>query len=819
MSSDSCPQPYRGTGGSVPKLKIQSGMSQTSSKHPKSFRALYQGTDLVGNKISDHQIKLTNIPLSNSKSCKRPTTKSTTKSYATNSYECFPPYFDSRITWGKSCWYPVRDQGHCESCYALSMADAVTNRACIATQYSIKSPNVSNGCVSVSGNEQSTTVPDVYSIPLKEISGSKPPKPPPLSSQAILSCTMKDKNACGGAEQWKVADMISNQGLIAEGTKETTIQNPAPKHEDGCCPCKNSDEPKNQKVPQKACMGYCSACLTANDTKTSSRGGRAKKVVSCPWSGGGGAPSGSRIVQGLRYEQEKDLTDYYSKEITDSTPPLLTLRPNRDILTTGNNTQALIHENIYRMKMSIMTRGPITTSYEFNTCEANKNYAKQWKNESKPFIIRTFQSDGKPPAQTAGHSIKIIGWATLYDPESSDKRGKHNVPCTDVWICQNSWGDSWGSEANLDKIKNYIRHPQTGKQLDPNEVPSYPITLTKGYFFLEMTTGKLLKRALEHYAKGNMTGFTIPEIFAIAPVPTKVCSAHSRSSLSKSELNTNCTGKNHGTLHRCNNTVDPVYSPSKQSNNHHQPHGPSSSNDDIHHAHTEDHGSSSDSPCGAGTSKGPEGNCIVNNYHKLNSKLTFYKKHKHPSHSSPSSSSASGKAISGLPPSKSNTNNHVYNSDSGTHHHKAPTAKDLVRNNSLCNCSCRRKNTSGPQYSPSLDSNSMDNITIPLKTTSNLKHGTKTTSKKEMKKKAQIGYGQKSGSSENDGGSSPPPSSPTSSSKSKKWYDKPEIILVVIACVIVISLLLFGLYKMGNSSDPQSNSLGYLNENRMQTMV
>ena len=48
-----------------------------------------------------------------------------------------PAAFDSRKEW-KTCVHPIRNQGHCGSCWAFSATEALSDRLCIASDRKVR---------------------------------------------------------------------------------------------------------------------------------------------------------------------------------------------------------------------------------------------------------------------------------------------------------------------------------------------------------------------------------------------------------------------------------------------------------------------------------------------------------------------------------------------------------------------------------------------------------------------------------------------------------------------------------------------------------
>lgn len=408
----------------------------------------------------------------------------------------FPPFFDSRIVWGERCWYPVRNQGNdCASCHTVTLADAVSNRACIFRIYGHSKVQVSK-----KGSESESRCTSGHSLKRKPKSHIKPmesihssiSRPPAVSAQALLSCKLGKKNLCSPASQLMMAKHASGFGFIAQGTGRSLTQDPPQASK---CPCTPKDT-------RGACMGYCLSCGKENGD-----GSPSNADIACPWTDGTNVPEEQRIVKRLLFQQGRDLQHLYHTTGNGSGTHqdlgngnhavLLTHQPSGKV-RVGDLT-AVLASNKERIKRAIMERGPVVTSFLFNMNNVTSI------NESVPYVSNPVSSSGK-----SGHSIKLIGWATL----------RLDGTDTPVWICQNSWGSNWGGKARLDENAVWSKMVNKGSG---SEKPSYPSTFngdTKGYFFLQQTSNKHLSEIGHH----KVTAFSFPEFQVIAPVPSRVCS-------------------------------------------------------------------------------------------------------------------------------------------------------------------------------------------------------------------------------------------------------------------------------------------------------
>jgi hypothetical protein len=392
-----------------------------------------------------------------------------------------PEYFDCRVAWGRYCWYPVRDQGNCGSCYIVGLSDTVTNRACIATIY--EGGGVESMGLVAAGREAGNT----EAKPRPELDNPEAAAPPALSPQAVMSClaeelenfkdpqlvmgkaTTRDGRTefspCDGGNLVRVANYASLSGFVEQGSCEGS---------EGCdaCRCASSSTSSCSGGGGYACVPYCVGFSKSDSTR------RACPIsVSDRISKGQGPPRADpsrRVVTSLAFQTAS--RNLYRPDV----------RSDGDISAdtmlfpyVANISQANIStivENVKHIKVELMRRGPVVATLLFNT-----KRQPDFKFDEHPYDFRNFPDYTPKRQDFENHTIKVIGWATI--------RNRVGNP-QDVWIIQNSWGSSWGGTCRLDNPKLQLLNSDEPHSVVPAEkrprYPPNPRLRERGYFFFPM---------------------------------------------------------------------------------------------------------------------------------------------------------------------------------------------------------------------------------------------------------------------------------------------------------------------------------------------
>lgn len=452
--------------------------------------------------------------------------------YEEDKYITFPSYFDSRVAWGRHCWYPVRNQGSCGSCYIVGLSDVVTNRACIAVTYDSNDRMGMLKYGSAAGKVEARVKEGI------DLSSSDMTIPA-LSPQAIMSCLAEEINTfdnpqlvmgkapitagggggnmsnsdfspCDGGNMVRVANYASRAGFVAEGScqdddsvcSEAACRCAPSSHAGSMCPGLSSSS--------YACVPYCIK-YSKNETTR-----RTCPILAEARRGEGGtvprAAEDKRVVTSLAFHTASQNT--FKPDGRDSNRDLGTdtmLFPQVTGISRGN--VATIVENVKHIKAELMRRGPIVATLLFNVAiNRMVRSTPEFKFDLHPYDFRHFKDYTPKREDIENHTIKVIGWARI-----KNVRGRPQ----DVWIIQNSWGNDWGGSCRLDNpsLELYETDQHDGSYIvPPDERPVYPLNhhrmAERGYFFFPMADLDFVSGF-----NGTFSSVNSVETRAIAPIP------------------------------------------------------------------------------------------------------------------------------------------------------------------------------------------------------------------------------------------------------------------------------------------------------------
>lgn len=407
-----------------------------------------------------------------------------------------PPYFDSRIMWGERCWYPLRDQGKCGSCYAVSIVDAISNRACISTVY---------GDTDLSKIEDGQMIEHMRAVPR---AGAH--KPPPLAVQPVISCMRLAQDHrlsgtviarggdgkadhCVGGVLRLTAQFISKVGLIGEpnGKSDSSAKGLM-------SVCTNADDGNK-------CPGSYN-CMPLTDRQTPGD----ENPKKCPWNKGEQVSCSSLDCMGKVFRPEDDaalVVKAIGFQTSGKSLKGVSQIDSVQLLPHQRNVSAisadLIRNFVGIIKAEIMMRGPVAATIKFDLCAYNAMKVKEsGKAHSDLDLYPLGSLDASKKGACASphefHSVKVIGWATI----GSRRTSSNKVTPVDVWIIQNSWGSD-GAQCLLNNpSSDFVLYdapaPSSGNRGDgPSPIPAeqrkqqirYPTTphvSDTGYFFFPM---------------------------------------------------------------------------------------------------------------------------------------------------------------------------------------------------------------------------------------------------------------------------------------------------------------------------------------------
>jgi hypothetical protein len=400
----------------------------------------------------------------------------------------FPPYFDARIAWGQQCHYPLRNQGSCGSCFAISVVDTVSHRACIAAcfpQAQDKDLIEGNPPAHFDGRTAAQPVPDWLQR-----------KPPPLALQPALSCIRSGRlNQCEGGIMINFAHNVSRMGLIMEGDAR------ASSGQLSCCPdpsgsnrmydCQSLAQECRTTQGCDATPDRCQVAATLSESykKQFVNDQSNRSLIRSPSDVTFERP----VVSGFNFFSVKRNRNRreYEDEKQDSNSAYL-VEPEKSMQT--EISKDLVKRNVMQIKFQIMRYGPVVATMKFNGCAFKRavgNGTVDYEPHNMPGSDEHKQCKGTSGIHDL-HSIKVIGWATI---------GFRGVP-TDVWIIQNSWGGQGGGKCLLSrsnsKLVLYDAPANTDTKVIPmDKRPTYPAIYEQssesGYYFVPMLTSKLLE--------------------------------------------------------------------------------------------------------------------------------------------------------------------------------------------------------------------------------------------------------------------------------------------------------------------------------------
>lgn len=388
-----------------------------------------------------------------------------------------PPYFDSRIMWGQECWYPLRDQKECGSCYAVSIVDTISNRACISAVY----------------EETNIQSVDIEHMQAKAIHTDR--KPPPLAVQPVIACArhaqarfeklktlIAQNDQCKGGVLKNVAEFIKAIGLIGEPIKpideiKPVDENVRPK---GVNQCTHSNSSKCDRSYK---------CMELYDLKKT---GLADRRL-CPYVKNLDQAVESCDMECLKKTYRPDSDEKLIVKNMSFVGASVVGVNNKDkvqILSSPTQVSSLSRDLLQRyvsiIKTEIIQRGPVAATIDFNTT-AYPEMIENKELEIYPLLKKANENEL--------HSIKVIGWATI--------ENQKGVPA-DVWIIQNSWGKKGAKcllnnpnltlyDAPAPTMTNDIDAFRTAHKINENRkklirYPTNPHVSESGYFFHPMYT-------------------------------------------------------------------------------------------------------------------------------------------------------------------------------------------------------------------------------------------------------------------------------------------------------------------------------------------